>query len=708
MSERLLRMAERSNREDIYPGHVPIKIDPADDALQAELHTARYLALYLEQQPVKIDDDTHFVGLVRFGGCPVPSNIFQRLGHTHFRNAANRFYLKSDDNLTTFEWQHANPDFGKLLCLGIHGYIDEIVAARRKFSADPERLFFLAALEKTCHAIINWSEKCARECVKRAASATDPARRKELRHMAELCRRVPAFPARTFEEAMQSVYFSFHFLPDSLGLADRYLRPLYEHDLAEGILTREQAKEFLQELFIMINGFTPPQSSRADRGGESHFVVGGYLPDHTDGFCDLSKLILEAMMELPLYRPQVSLRWTARTPVETLQYVMDCERHDRFKRIAFVNDEPRIGGLMRNRGLDFDKACRYIMVGCNETTFEGAISMGGCEMNIVRALTDTLSQRVLEICEVPDFDSFFAIFEEELHRTLGRVIDRVNEFNALRAKDVNVLSSLFMDGCAEQACSCTRGGAKYAGSGASAVGYITLVDSLVVIRQFVFAERRIDMRRLLTALEEDWKGHEDLRAEILRDASFYGNDDELSVETEHRLSNSIAEYAVGKSDLFGFPISFGTLVGYNPHHALFGAATQATPDGRRAGDMLSFGCTPIGGHDRNGLTSVLSAVAKICPSGIINGSTVFNLTLDRKMTSEEANFEKTVRLIETYFRMGGTHVQINYIDQKELRDAKIHPEDHKGLRVRVSGFSGYFVRLEPGLQDDVIARTVLG
>ena len=706
MNERLLRMAERSNREDIYPAPVPVEIDPDDRMLPEPLLTARYLALFLERQTVRIDDDARLAGLVRFHGCPVPSNVFQRLGHARFAEAARRFYRKTDDNLTCFEWQHANADFGKLLRLGIHGYIAEILAARKAFPADPDRLLFLAALEKTCHAILDWAERCARECIAQAESATDAERRRELRRLAELCRRAPAFPARTFEEAVQSVFFCFQFLPDSLGLPDRYLRPLYEQGLADGSLTREAAKELLQELFVMVNGFTPPSSGNADKGAESHFAVGGYLPDGTDGFHDLSWLILEAMMELPLRRPQVSLRWTGKTPFEILRRVMDCERHDPYKRIAFANDEPRIRAFMRFGDLPFEKACRYVMVGCNEPTFEGTIDLSGCKGNLARALLDTFANRASEVRQARDFDAFYAIFEEELRRTLAAIVDRMNEFNALRARDINVLSSLFIEGCVEQGRSCTQGGSRSVFSSATLMGYVNVIDSLAVVRQFVFDERRVDMGTLLDALAADWEGHEELRAAIRRDARFFGNDDERATAIAGRLSESIAQWAEGKTNLFGTPLLFGNLTGYNPHHAWFGALTGATPDGRRAGDMLTFGFTPAGGRARDGLTAVLQAVASVSPSGIMNGSSVFNLSLDRQLVAEDANMEKTARLVETYFKLGGLHVQLNYVDEAELRDAKANPDAHRDLRVRVSGFSGHFVRLPPALQDDVIARNV--
>ena len=94
------------------------------------------------------------------------------------------------------------------------------------------------------------------------------------------------------------------------------------------------------------------------RGGECHFVVGGYLPNGEDGFTELSKLILDSLLELPTWCPEVSLRWTKKTSPEVFKYVMECERKDAHKRIAFVNDEPRIKAFMEIGGFPFEKSLR--------------------------------------------------------------------------------------------------------------------------------------------------------------------------------------------------------------------------------------------------------------------------------------------------------------------------------------------------------------
>ena len=132
---------------------------------------------------------------------------------------------------------------------------------------------------------------------------------------------------------------------------------------------------------------------------------------------------------------------------------------------------------------------------------------------------------------------------------------------------------------------------------------------------------------------------------------------------------------------------------------------KATPDGRYFGDELQFGRGQNRGRDREGLTALLNSIAKVDPNGIGCGSTVTNITLDEKLIKDDANFEKTVDLLLTYFQSGGVHFQLTYVSKKDLIRAKERPDECGHLRVRVSGFSDYFVRLDEVLQDEIIKRT---
>jgi formate C-acetyltransferase len=131
----------------------------------------------------------------------------------------------------------------------------------------------------------------------------------------------------------------------------------------------------------------------------------------------------------------------------------------------------------------------------------------------------------------------------------------------------------------------------------------------------------------------------------------------------------------------------------------------ATPDGRKASDSISFGFQQTLGRDRDGLTSYLLYIAKADPNGICCGSTVTNVTIDDQLVRNDENFDKLVSLLETYFMLGGVHFQLTYVSKEDLIKAKETPDDYKNLRVRVSGFSDYFVRLNSDIQNGIIERT---
>ena len=92
---------------------------------------------------------------------------------------------------------------------------------------------------------------------------------------------------------------------------------------------------------------------------------------------------------------------------------------------------------------------------------------------------------------------------------------------------------------------------------------------------------------------------------------------------------------------------------------------------------------------------------------------LFGLTLlfysgklfSEQLIKNDENFERTVDLLLTYFQMGGVHFQLTYVSKEDLLNAQVTPDDYKHLRVRVSGFSDYFVKLNEAMQDDIIRRT---
>lgn len=255
---------------------------------------------------------------------------------------------------------------------------------------------------------------------------------------------------------------------------------------------------------------------------------------------------------------------------------MDCERKDPNKRIAFTNDEKRIKCYTEICGFSFEEAVNYTTVGCNEPAFCGAITGSNSKVNFLRCVETLFHKKQEQILEAATFDEFYAIFEKELFSDLDIAYDLDDKYNLIRARDINYISSLFFNGPIENAKSLTQGAGKVVISSPMIIGITNVIDSICVVKQFVFEEKTVTMRELVNAVCANWKGYEDLHTLILKKGCFFGNDDELSNSVAQRLYNTMYLYLKDKKNLFGYQILMGDLLGYNEHHKWFGEKTKAT------------------------------------------------------------------------------------------------------------------------------------
>lgn len=703
MTERIKNLTDLTLKGEMYAVPTKTEFDENDRFLSKEERESKRICEYILNQEPILTPYSKMTGFFHFDGSVV-GDAFRRSGHPETQKALSLFYCKPIDNLSTFEWQHATADYAKILKKGIRGLIDEIDASLAVHEKEEERAF-LFALRRVAEALIRWAHKCSDRARAYAETLSDDGAKANLLCLSDTLLRIPENAPETFYEAVLSIYVCFSADPDSVGTLDRYLYPFYKKDMENGTLTKEEAAEYLQELFLMLQAATSAQSDRFTRGAESHFCVGGYLPNGEDGFTELSRLIIDSLIDLPTWIPQVSLRWTSKLPRETFRYILDCERRDPHKRIAFQNDDKRIKAYTEICHIPYERAVGYTTVGCNEPAFLGAIVGSNSKINFLRSTERLFHEKRATIESLASYEEFFEIFKAELFADLDRAYAYDDFFNSMRARDINYISSLVFNDCIENARSLTQGGGNTAIASPTCMGMTNAIDSLCVVKQFVFEEKAFSMRELCDALAANWQGYEEMRTLILKKGKFFGCDDELSNGVAQSVYGALYGYLKDKKNLFGYHFLVGDLTGYNPHHKWFGERLKATPDGRFWGDMLKFGRGQSEGRDREGLAALLSSIAKADPYGIGCGSTVTNITLDEALIKKDENFEKTVDLLLTYFQNGGAHFQLTYVSKEDLMKAKETPDDYRHLRVRVSGFSDYFVRLNEPLQDDIIART---
>ena len=586
MNERIDKIVKKTVAGEMYVTPKKTDYDRKDLFLSPVKMSGKRVCEYILNQEFLILEESCFTGLMDFDES-VEGDVFQRKGHKNFDIARQNFFRRPVDNLLTFEWQHSVGDFAKIINRGIKGIKDDIEKSKLSHKADEIALEFLGTQTDLCNAIIERAKKGSKKVREKANETSNPEYRENLIKLSKGLEKIPENPAETFYEAVLCLYFCFPFMPDSIGLIDRYLYPYYKNDIKKGTLKEDKAKEYLQELLLMLQARTPISSENFYRGGESHFCIGGYLENKEDGFNELSRLIVDSLMELPTWIPQISLRWTEKTPTDVLRYMLECERKDSNKRIAFVNDEPRLKGLMEYTGISFEEAVGYTMMGCNELALPGGMVFGFDPMNIVRSVENTFYKRTDDIINARNFEEFFTIYKEELFNDLWEAEKISKGFQNIRARDCNIVSNIFLEGCIENAKSCTQGGlSRYIAVGLL-IGLSNVIDSLSITKQFVYDEKIVSMSDLIHALKKNWNGYEDLRSIILKKGNFFGNDDECSNDIANRLMDSIGEWN-NTDNYLNKKWLFGNLVGYHEHHKFFGRAKKATPDGRHCGERRLF------------------------------------------------------------------------------------------------------------------------
>jgi formate C-acetyltransferase len=139
-------------------------------------------------------------------------------------------------------------------------------------------------------------------------------------------------------------------------------------------------------------------------------------------------------------------------------------------------------------------------------------------------------------------------------------------------------------------------------------------------------------------------------------------------------------------------------------HEQLGRQTGATPDGRKAGTPFADGAGPAQGRESKGPTAAILSTTRWDHSQMIGGL-AFNMKFNTSLFKSPGGSQSLRELVLTYLRRGGFETQINVVDAETLRRARQNPEQYRDLVVRIGGYTDYFTRLSPEMQDEVLLRT---
>jgi len=598
---------------------------------------------------------------------------------------------------------HIGLDFDKLLRLGVNGLIAEIKKQKDKLDwADADygeyelckkQEFYDCCLIEL-EAVLDLARRYSDEAKALAEASAEP-RRSELLTISEMLTRVPANPAGSFYEAIQSVQF---FLSNLFGLyplgrPDRYLYPFYKSDKEKGILT----DEFAQEL---IDNFCLHVSTRVYSRAACGFIVGGRDENGELIENELTYMFITTLDHIRMPDPNGALAVNRDTSDELLAYCSEILSRG-VTHPAFYNDDAIIESFVNNYGVFRRDAVQYIHATCAEMTTCGTSK--GHSTPFSPDLPKLLFETVKNNTDCESFEALFEQFIEDLKahskHTLKAYIMRMMD-GARNGNEAMRICTLVSD-CVARGKGIYEGGERYMFIQPNMIGFATALDSLIAIREIVYNEKRMTLAEFCEIVENNFDGNEELRCYIVNKLPHYGNDDGRADELAGVLAMRIKSMLKDKDMPFSKYLVLGTFS--YVQHAYKGSVMGATFDGRKAFMSYSDGCCPSQGLDRNGPTAMIKSLTSWDQAEFLGGMVV-NIKFGAGTLAGE-NASKFIALLRAFVERGGIELQVNCIDRETLIAAQKEPEKYGDIIVRIGGYSDYFVRLKSSLREDVIART---
>ena len=636
---------------------------------------------------------------------------------------------------------------------------------------DPTRRAFVEGAILCYQALSAYIERYARTAEELARTAGDPAARPGYRNTAEICRQVASGPPRSFHEALQLLWLLIVPLMKvcgcgvfDLGRMDQYLLPFYRRDLASGALTREQALELVSEFFHKNNQIMSPadhmsiEDLKVDFTLEMTFddpnylIVGGLLADGSPGVNELSHLLIEAQGALCLRNPFVVVRYYP--GIDQGFWEKTCAAMRDNATIVVYNDQTMIPALSAY-GIRPEHAVDYGFYGCNDPNITG--KQGGLRQlwfNLLLPLELVLNSSRQKPAgpgqgprqgdaargEGTPLQSQFALRERMIglmtgtyHGVPTRALGEIRSIDELleqyrqqvrfllsdyrRAFDADValekvynrgrirIEDCFLEGPIDRALTWNDGGSLYNVLTLQGSGIASVADCLAAIQKLVFQDQELGLPELAALLQENFEGAEELQRRVRYRFPKFGNDipwvDELGAKVVDIFCDEVARQNEGEH-LYRFLPTLST----DRDFTAMGRIVGATPDGRRELDPISENQSPTEGADVEGLTALLNSVSRLPFERVTGGP--LNLRLHPSAVEGPAGVKILAAALGTYLDNGGMQVQLNVISREQLLDAQANPERYRGLCVRVTGYSAYFVQMGRKAQDELIRRTEHG
>ena len=524
---------------------------------------------------------------------------------------------------------------------------------------------------------------------------------KGLKEMAALYGFDISKPATTAKEAVQWLYFGYlgaiktqNGAAMSIGRVSTFLDIYINRDLEAGLITESQAQELVDH-FVMkarMVRFARIESYNNLFSGDPVWAtleVGGLGQDGRSLVTKNDFRFLHTLENMgPAPEPNMTVLYSKRLPENFRRYAAKISIDT--SSIQYENDD-----VMRPIwGDDYSICC------CVSATQTGKeMQFFGARANLAKALLYAINGGKDEPAGLtpgvqvgPEFAPITSDYldYDEVMRKYDAMLEWLASLYVNTLNAIHYMHDKYYYEAAELSLEDTNLKRTFA---TGIAGFSHVVDSLSAIKY-----AKVKVIRDESGLAKDF--------EIEGDFPRYGQDDDRADEIATWLLKTFMS-KIEKNHTYRDAEPTTSILTITSN-VVYGKATGALPDGRKAGEPFSPGANPSYGAETKGLIKSLNSVAKVpykyALDGISNTQTINPNALGH---DENERISNLVNVLDGYFDQGAHHLNVNVFGVEKLKDCQAHPDkpEYANFTVRVSGYAVRFINLTKEQQDDVIART---
>ncbi len=588
---------------------------------------------------------------------------------------------------------HFTPDLQIGFDLGWGGILKEL-KEQRELHDETHYDFYDSEIE-VVENIIAFLKRMSKELAELSEKEENSQLKKNLAEMSEMNFKLADNPPETFKEAVQWMcWFSMLSRTYNRGSAggqlDEMLRPFYERDVENGILTDNEAVFYLACLFL--------QDSR-------YFQLGGPDINGNDMTSKISYLCLDAADKI-----NIACNLTIRVHDKLDKKFFEKSVEYLFKNKQgwprYSSDTALAEGFMKC-GYPLELARKRVAAGCHWMCIPG----------MEYTMNDTIKINLAKVFEVsyydmmeneknPSAEALFEIYKKHLKIAVDATGNGIMHHLKYQSKtQPELILNLFQHGLVKKGVNITDGGANYYNMCVDGSGIAVVADSFAAINQRIDKEKKLSYNELTKHLENNY---EDEKGEYIRQLMLhserYGGGDTLGDEWALKVSKlytelvrDLNEQHNGINFIPGF-FSWSNTIG-------LGKTVGATPNGRKNQEPINHGANPNGGFRKDGAVSAMcNSIGAIQP-GYGNCAPV-QLEFDPQIANDEEGVHKMMDMIRTIMETGNTLLNINIIDARKILEAHKDPFKYPDLVVRVTGFTAFFAMLSQEFRELVVERVM--